>query len=150
MLKNKKIVPVFILLVLSVLSIVWILSKSGVGFRQKPTPTPYVEFKLIKSVPENNSSGSLLSTSSIEFYFSKPIDISSLVINTNPQTDTIIETDDNNTSLFVRAMEGWQYEVSYKMTIEAKSSTGEVIPPIELNFKPNILKNSPMDEVPQK
>lgn len=150
MIKNKKVVFIFVLFLLSILSIFWILSKSGVKFAQKPTPTPYEEFKLIKSIPENNSSNPLLDTSSIEFYFSKPIDVSSLVINVEPQTDIVIDTDDNNKALFVHVVGGWQYETLYKMSVEVKSSTGETISPIELNFRPNIPKYSPMDEVPQE
>lgn len=150
MLRNKKILSILILLVLSFLSVIWILYKSGIKLKQEPTPTPHVEFKLIKSIPGDNSSDPFLDTSAIEFYFSKPIDVSSVTINVDPETDTVIETDNDNTSLFIRAHRGWKYGTLYKIAVKVKSSVGDIISPIELNFKPNIPKHSPMDEVPQE
>ena len=150
MFKNKKRIIFFALVILSLFSLLWIIFMTRGKPSNTPSPTPTTKFELIKTIPANNSIDPLLSTSAIEFYFSKPIKVESLVINSNPNVDTIFELNQNNTVLYVRAGEGWQYGTLYELTINATSKDNEELPEkIILKFKPAVLKNSPMDEIPQ-
>jgi len=150
MFKNKKRIFFFALIVLSLVSLLWIIFKTQDDSNTNPSPTPTTKFELIKTIPVNNSTDPLLPTSAIEFYFSKPIKIESLVISSNPKVNIIFELDQNNTVLYVRAEEGWQYGTLYGLTIGVSSKDSEELPEkIILNFKPGTLRFSPLDEIPQ-
>lgn len=150
MFKNKKRLILFSLVILSLFSLLWIIFKTQDKTGISPSPVPITKFELIKTIPINNSTDPLLSTSAVEFYFSKPIKVGSLVINSDPKVNIIFELNQNNTILYVRAGEGWQYGTFYELTISVISKDNEELPEkIILKFKPAILKNSPMDEIPQ-
>lgn len=150
MFKNRKRLILFSLVILSLFSLLWIIFKTQDKTDISPSPVPITKFELIKTIPVNNSVDPLLSTSAVEFYFSKPIKVESLVINSDPKVNIIFELNQNNTVLYVLAEEGWQYGTFYELTISAISKDNEELPEkIILKFKPAILKNSPMDEIPQ-
>jgi hypothetical protein len=150
MFKDKKRIIFFALVILSLFSLLWIIFMTRGKPSNTPSPAPTTKFELIKTIPLNNSTDPLLSTSAIEFYFSKPIKVESLVINTNPNVNIIFELNQNNTILYVRAEEGWQYGTLYELIVSAVSKDNEELPgKIVLKFKPATLKNSPLDEIPQ-
>jgi len=150
MFKNRKRVFLFVLIILSLLSLLWIIFIIRGKSDTKPGPTPTTKFELIKTIPLNNSTEPLLSTSAVEFYFSKPIKVESLVIMSEPKTNITFELDENNSVLYVKAVEGWKYETLYKLTISVSSADNDNLPEkIILNFKPGMLKFSPLDEIPQ-
>lgn len=149
LLTDKKKLSLIVLILLSTLALVWILliSKGGVS---KPTNTPLpVKFSLVKTIPESGSINSFPATTAIEFDFSKPIDINTLTINSIPKSNITFETDQNDTSLFIRSIDGWSYGTTYEITISVMSKDKEGPEKITLTFKTNLPKSSNLDEVPR-
>ncbi len=150
-LNNKKLFLLLVLIVLSFISFAWIVSKIRKSEINTPIPTPEsVFFELIRTIPENNSINTIPSTTSILFYFSKPVDLSTLVLNSNPKSNLTFETDNNDTVLYVRNQDGWQYDTQYKITINISSKDKQPLPEnINFNFKTTRITRSDMDEIPQ-
>ena len=150
MFKNRKRLFLFALIILSLISLLWIFFATQGKPDTTPLPTPTTKFELVKTIPANNSTDPLLSTSAVEFYFSKPIKVESLVIASEPKTNIIFDLNENNSVLYVKAVEGWKYETLYKLTISVSSADNDNLSEkIILNFKPGMLKLSPLDEIPQ-
>lgn len=150
MFKNKKKFFLIVLIILSLASLLWIIFTVRDKTDIEPSPTPISKFELLRTIPTNNSTDPFLPTSAVEFYFSKPIKVESLTVSSEPKVNTIIETSQDNTILYLRTEEGWQYGTLYKLTINVNSKDNQELPEkIILNFKPGTLKYSPLDEIPQ-
>lgn len=149
-LTNKKRLFIITLGVLGLISIIWIFSVSNKP-KTEPSPTPNpIKFELKKTIPENNSNNYFPATTAIEFSFTKPLNVKSLVINTKPQTDIVFETDQNDQTLYIRALKGWKFNTNYQISINVDSKNGELLPQkIDFNFQVTLPKSSQLDEVPR-
>lgn len=147
---NKKNILLLILTVLSILSILWIFFTTSKRKVIPPSPAPNIKFELIRTIPENGSKDLSPNTSALEFDFSKPIEISTLVMNSVPKTDLLFETDNEDKILYIRALNGWEIGTSYTITINVSSKDKDNLQnKIIFNFESNFPKSSLMDEVPR-
>lgn len=140
--KNKILLAIFI--ILSVLSIFFIYfqNKKNSGI-STPTPKP-INFELLKTIPASGSETPILPTSSIEFQFSKEIDIKSLILTTTPYEPFTFDTIDGGKTLLVRPTPAWEVKKNYQIKFTINSIEGETIPEVIYNFKIVPLTDSPL------
>lgn len=115
--------------------------------KPRPTPTP-VPFELLGTIPASGSVNVFPVTTAVEFVFSKPINVDTLVLGSVPAENLTFETDQKDAVLFVRAVNGWRLGVKYQITISVTSKDGETLPAISYSFEVNSPKVSPLDERP--
>jgi hypothetical protein len=147
---SKKRFALLALFVFSAISLVWLFSVSKKpSISPTPTPTP-IKFELIRTIPANGSKNLFPATSAVEFDFSKQIDVSTLVIVSNPNADVVFETDQSGKTLFIRAPGGWRLATTYEITVDVLSKDKDKLPEkIVYTFEANIPKSSQMDEIPR-
>lgn len=126
--KNKKKL-LTILAILSLLSVAWIILTTK---KQKaivtPTPTPTgipLEFKLLRTNPAYGEGAQIIDTNAIDFKFSKPIDVSSLIISITPEINYYFETDEEDRLLYIIPQPKWETKKLYNISIKVKSKDGE-------------------------
>lgn len=134
----------------SVLLFVFLLKKDIIKPTQPPiptqTPTP-MPFELIKIFPPPGERQTPIDNLAINFTFSKPVDVSTTVIQIKPFTSFDVSLSSEGKTLSVYPLERWGYNVEYSITIEPKSLDGQGLPsPINYAFKPTQFTESPMDE----
>lgn len=129
---------------------VWIFSMTNKQRPVKPSPTPNVKFELVRTIPANGSKDFSPNTSALEFDFSKPIDINTLILTSVPKTPLIFETNNEGNALYIRTQDGWKIGTNYTLTIDVSSIDKENLDnKIIFTFESNFPKSSLMDEVPR-
>lgn len=137
--KNKKRIIVFLIFI-SILSVFWILSQTKKV--PKTTPTPIgapLQFKLLRTNPAYGVGAQIINTNAIDFKFSKPIDVSTLVVNISPEIEFSFETDEENRVLYIIPNPNWTTDQLYKFLISVNSKDGDKLPEkieYQLQIKP--------------
>ncbi len=150
-LKNKRNLIFIVLIIISFLCLLWIISKIRGGENSNTTTQTATKFFLVRSVPKNNTKSEFPVTSTIEFSFNKEIDISTLVLTSNPKTDLDFYTNSNKTVLYIRAVGGWKIDTPYTLNIDIKDNKGQGLDErIVFNFIVTSPTTSEMSEIPVK
>lgn len=147
---NKKRVVLIVLVILSIISIVFIIFSVQKNKKplNTPSPTPVV-FEFLRSIPANGSKTLFPNTSAIELDFSKPVDVSTLIISINPKIEYTTEFDFQDSVIFIKPIESWNLGQRYDITLSVKSKDKESLKSsVQLNFEANNPKSSQLDEVP--
>lgn len=148
---NKKRATLSILAVLSIVSIIWIIASVNKGGGSKVTTTtpPPTKFELIRTIPASGAVSTFPVTSSVELYFTKSIDINTLVLTSIPKTNLLFDTNSNKTVLYIRAKNGWLLDTDYKISVNIMSIDKESLPEkIIIDLKVVPPTSSIMSEIP--
>lgn len=126
--KNKKKLLIAAIFV-SLLSIIWIISKTKRQDQPSPTSSPIpLKFELLRANPSYGVGAQIIDTNAVDFKFSKPIDISTLVINIEPKINYSFETDGDKRILYISPNSNWETGQLYNISIDVSSEEGEKLP----------------------
>lgn len=141
LLQNKKIRIIAVFLIVSIISVVWIILKT-IKQPNLPVSTPVpVVFGLLKAIPQNGVNTTIVPTSAIEFIFNKSINPNTLIVSINPQSELKYEASQNGRSVFVRVTPFWETNMNYKITLNVQSDEGEKLSQ-EIQYPLRIIKQT--------
>lgn len=142
----KRIIILFILGILAIISVIWIYSKSKNSNTQPlPTIVPKI-FELSNIAPKNGVDVMIIPTTAIEFTFNKSINPNSVVVNIDPAEDIKFETSENRRHVYVRPTSSWEIGKLYTITLSLESDEGEKIENINYQLKLKKITESDFNE----
>lgn len=139
----------YALVIISLISIVFIVYTVSTTEKkvEQPSTTALGKFSLSAVSPAAGKVAVPIPNLSIEFTFSKAINISSLSIVTDPNTDIGFNSGEDKKSIFVYPKENWNYDTEYSITVNVQSTNGELLEnPVVYKFTPIKIRNSALDE----
>ena len=147
-LKNKKVLIFLSFIVLSILSLLYLLGNSQRSpiSSTAPSPTPFVSagpLKLLRTEPSSGTYETIWTTTALRFFFNQPISLETLQYKTTPDVSLIKSYGESQDILSLRPAKEWKPDTSYKITItKLQTSSGNSLDsPIEFEYKITIPEN---------
>lgn len=143
--KIKKYILLIFLVLITFLVVVVINRNKKETQKATPTPKP-IEFKFNKAIPQGGDVN-IFETSSIEFYFTRPVSKELTKVSVSPDIKYEISTNSQFNSLYIRPLPEWDIKTEYTIDIEAISLDGtKMSDKINYKFKIEPIKDSLLTE----
>ena len=147
LLKNRGARMFLVLLAISVVSMVYLLSKSkkpSENVNVFPTPAP-IKLELVSVFPLPGKSPVAFRNTAITFVFNQELRIGTAMVDIQPKTKISVEIDAKDRSLLhVIPKSDWIYNTKYQMSVMVKPFSGLPLEaPINYEFEPTEFTSAP-------